>query len=137
MTDIPQPGSVWVDKDDPKIEAVVLWADEKTVVYDYSVPANDSDRHVRSTPMFVKYYTPKPRTITVAGVELPEPMREALKDGERYWLTDITEERGVYKNTWTDHPIHLHNLKRGGVFRTKEDAQAWFEFEVRQRGGEV
>lgn len=137
MTDIPQPGSVWVYKDNALFEAVVVWADEKTVVYDYSVRTNHSNRTTHPTPLFVEYYTPKPRTITVAGVELPEPLREATAVGEWYWFTDITVGRGVFQCRWTDHPTDLLYLKRGNAFRTEADARAWLEFEVRQRGGEV
>lgn len=137
MTDIPQPGSVWVAKDNALYAVKIVWADEKTVVYDGPENVALVTRRTLRAHLFSEYFVPKPRAITVAGVELPEPLREAPAMGEAYWLTDITEERGVYKNTWTDHPIHLHNLKRGGVFRTKEDALAWFEFEVKQRGGEV
>lgn len=82
------------------------------------------------------YYTAQAR-IAELEVELPEPIREALKDGDMYWFTCITEQGGVYETSWDGDPFDQLNLKRGNVFRTKEDAQAWFEFEVKQRRGEL
>lgn len=86
---------------------------------------------------FLDSFTPKPRTITVNGVELPEPLREAPAMDEWYWIMAITEERGVFQCRWTGLPIDLRNLIRGNAFRTEADARAWFDFEVKQRGGEV
>ena len=69
------------------------------------------------------------------GVELPEPLREAPAIDEEYWYTNITESDGVYTDTWDGLSYELLMLKRGGIFRTKEDALAWFDFEVKLRGG--
>ena len=135
-TAIPEIGSVWVGKLHAH-EAIVIWADKKTVVYDFSICAGSTRRFGACTDIFYLSYSPKPRTITVSDVELPEPMREALKDGDMYWFTCITEQGGVYETSWDGDPFDQLNLKRGNVFRTKEDAQAWFEFEVKQRRGEL
>ena len=98
-------------------------------------PANV--RNSSSTHSFLHGYGPKPRTITVNGVELPEPLREAPSIGEEYWFTSITESDGVCTDTWDGLPYELLMLKRGGIFRTKEDALAWVEFDVKLRGGEL
>lgn len=134
---IPEIGSVWVAKGNALFEATIVWADEKTVVYDFSDGTGYRHRYCLHDPHFLEQYEPKRRTITVNGTELPEPIREALNEGEEYWVVDILERDGVCTDTWGGAPCELLLLRRGQVFRTKEDAQVWFEFEIKQRGGEV
>ena len=135
MNKIPEIGSVWMHKGSNKFEATVVWTDSKSVVFDCSNPEGYAGRSHHTVDMFLYYYSPKPCTITINGVELPEPMREALKDGDMYWFTCITEQGGVYETSWDGDPSDLLHLKRGNVFRTEAAAQAWFEFEVKHRGG--
>ncbi|MEF2147753.1 hypothetical protein [Aquilutibacter rugosus] len=137
MTDIPQPGSVWIAKDNALYAVKIVWADEKTVVYDGPENVALVTRRTLRAHLFSEYFVPKPHTITVAGVKLPEPLREAPAMDEWYWIMAITEERGVFQCRWTGLQFDLFHLKRGCAFRTEADAKAWFEFEVKQRGGEL
>ena len=127
-------GSEWVLKSSRQIFATVLFVDHKSVLFEYR---DDWTRQVFSYGNFLDAFNPKPHTITVAGVELPEPLREAPSEGETYWITDFLERFGICKYTWMNLNFDAHNLKRGNAFRTEADAKAWLEFEVKQRGGEA
>jgi len=69
----------------------------------------------------------KPRTITVNGVEVPEPVRGLLPLGMEspLWLTDPAGvDAMVMRVTWTNHPSQREWLKRGLLHRTKDAAES-------------
>ena len=64
----------------------------------------------------------KPKTITLAGVEFPEPMRVAPKIGEGYWLAYATEAADVSPMTWNNELSDKWRLKRGLVQARRQGA---------------
>ena len=68
-------------------------------------------------------YRRKPKTMTHT-VTIPEPMREAPKRGESYYVADMNETPFHYMCWWYDDEVDRRNLKRGLCFATKEDAIA-------------
>ena len=68
-------------------------------------------------------YRRKPRTLTYT-VTIPEPMREAPKRGESYYVMDMDEISLYFLHWWYDDEADRRNLKRGLCFATKEDAIA-------------
>jgi len=72
----------------------------------------------------------KSTTVTICGVELPEPVREPLEEGEEYWVSGVS-------------PCHRKDDSEGSkwraeklIHRTEEDALAWQEFVFKLALGE-
>lgn len=62
------------------------------------------------------------------GWKVEEPKEEWPKKGVDYWtLADIGDENPILKSNWANDWIDQKRLKRGLVFRTQEEAQAWFD----------
>ena len=76
-------------------------------------------------PIWGEYaeYRRKPRTLTNT-VTIPEPMREAPKRGESYYVIDMKAILLYSLYGWYDDETDRRNLKRGLCFSTKEDAIA-------------
>lgn len=78
----------------------------------------------------------KPATIRIGNYDVPEPVREALEVGEKYFVAHLFGEieswiwRGDYK--WSGSC-----LKRGLIFRTKEDAELATKAIIELLGGTV
>ena len=68
-------------------------------------------------------YRRKPRTLTYS-VTMPEPLRDAPKRGESYYVMDMSEISLYFLHWWYDDEADRRNLKRGLCFATKEDAIA-------------
>ena len=68
-------------------------------------------------------YRRKPRTLTYT-VTMPEPLREAPKRCESYYVVDMSESSLYYMYWWYDDETDRRNLKRGLCFATAEDAIA-------------
>ena len=69
-------------------------------------------------------YRRKPKTLTYT-VTIPEPLREAPKEGEKYYYSDPTEKDFYRRNLWDGgDSFDLRFLNRGLCFATKEDAIA-------------
>ena len=69
-------------------------------------------------------YRIKPRTITVNGFEVPEPMREAPEIGSRYWIATTTGQTLAGDAVWNADIADLLWLSRGICHYTKEAAIA-------------
>ena len=68
-------------------------------------------------------YRRKPHTMTYT-VMIPEPLREAPKRGESYYVVDMSESSLYFLHWWYGDDADRRNLKRGLCFATKEDAIA-------------
>lgn len=64
----------------------------------------------------------KPRTITVNGVEVPEPLREIV-DGQEYWLADVKEGCSPCR-FYLEVPHERRWLRNGLCHATAEAAKA-------------
>lgn len=72
-------------------------------------------------------YRAKPATaptILVNGIEVPEPVREALDKGQRYWLVSVTATRLSIGITWTAGYCDIIALNRGLIHLTEAAAVA-------------
>jgi hypothetical protein len=67
-------------------------------------------------------YRRKPRTININGFEVPEPVREPLKDGQEYYDVSIGSADNVVKYTWRGESWDFHTMDKGIVHLTKEAA---------------
>lgn len=72
--------------------------------------------------LFKRHNRQRPNTIIINGYEVPEPVREPLNDGEKYYSIDATEEGLIVKWIWNDDSIDSNLLSAGWVYRKKEDA---------------
>ena len=69
-------------------------------------------------------YRRKPKTITVNGIEVPEPIREEPKVGEKYFLVDLASPTLVNDYPWSGHRYATEWLNKGLVHLTEEAAIA-------------
>ena len=69
-------------------------------------------------------YRRKPKTITVNGIEVPEPAREAPKMGEKFFVVTLTSPTLVNDYLWTTHRYNTQWLSKGLVHLTEEAAIA-------------
>lgn len=68
----------------------------------------------------------KPRTITVNGIEVPEPVRE-LKAGTPVWYVDGASIEGYWEARFRGTDVEMILLDRGLVHMTEEAAVRHFE----------
>lgn len=69
-------------------------------------------------------YRIKPRTFTVNGFKVQEPMREAPDYGSKYFVVDLTVESLTISETWYNDRRSRRWLSRGICHTTKEAAIA-------------
>lgn len=68
-------------------------------------------------------YRRKPKTISINGIEVPEPDREPLDAGTLYWIPKLSSTKDVVVFRWAwDGGIDHRNLERGLVHLTEEAA---------------
>ena len=67
----------------------------------------------------------KPATITVNGIEVPEPLREAPDVGSTYWV--VSPYGGAVKMRYRADNEDAHALKSGLCHATEDAALAHFE----------
>lgn len=77
-------------------------------------------------PIWSEYaeYRRKPRTLTYNTVTIPEPLREAPKDGNEYYVPCQLAPALWGSFEWYNGDLDKLYLKRGLCFATKEDAIA-------------
>lgn len=69
-------------------------------------------------------YRIKPRTITVNGIEVPEPVRQPLMDGQKYFTVTVTNPSSLVNSArWNDDKVDNHSLNLGLIHLTREAAQ--------------
>lgn len=66
----------------------------------------------------------KPKTITVNGFEVPEPVREELKCGGSYYVPNVITDGLWAISTWKGVDRDYRNLDRSLIHLTKESAIA-------------
>lgn len=69
-------------------------------------------------------YRVKPKTILVNGFEVSEPMREAPKDGQRYFLASPASRLYFTSSDWNDEDFDQRYMSRCLVHATKSAAIA-------------
>ena len=81
------------------------------------------------TPIFSEgvIYRAKPApapTILVNGIEVPEPVRKALKKGQKYFISDVAAEKLRFPSCWDGDVLDLKCLNRGLIHLTEAAAVA-------------
>ena len=66
--------------------------------------------------------TPKPRTITINGIDVPAPEVVAPADGTKYWYPNLVFEDGALPAHWYSDGFDNQALARGLVHLTEEAA---------------
>ena len=66
----------------------------------------------------------KPRTITVNGIEVPEPLRVEPKVYDIYWFVCAS---GVCKDSWNEYRTDKNRFNNGAIHLTQEAAQAHYD----------
>lgn len=69
-------------------------------------------------------YRVKPRTITVNGFEVPEPMRDKPSKGCAYFISSTVDTNMFIRDTWIDDKLGNRWLDSGLCHTTKEAAIA-------------
>lgn len=72
---------------------------------------------------FTMKYRRKPRTININGFEVPEPVRELLKDGAEYYIPSLKSSGGHDCHNWHGDDYDNLWLAKGLIHLTKEAAQ--------------
>ena len=72
-------------------------------------------------------YRVKPATITVNGIEVPEPMRERPPSGTRYFAASLARDDLASPLVWDDDDQDRIMLSRGVAHLTKDAAIAHAE----------
>ena len=69
-------------------------------------------------------YRRKPKVILINGYEVPEPCREPLHSGQKFWI--VNPFKGPQWFTWDGSEEDFHALKNGFVLLTEEAAEKHF-----------
>lgn len=77
-------------------------------------------------------YRQIPKTISINGIEVPEPMRDKPEIGTVYYVVDAVEEDGTCERLWADDIWDNWMFNRGQIHLTRENciihAKALFSF---------
>lgn len=114
--------------------------DSETPWEQWEYEANGILYNCQENPMWntKNEYRRKPRTISINGVEIPEPVREPLNDGAIYYVANPFEDDVIYNvASWDGDSCDKDCLKKGLIFRTKEDAIAASKAIIAALGGEA
>ena len=79
----------------------------------------------------------RPRTITIAGIEIPEPMRTAPPVGATYWIATPLHRFKTHRMQWGGAVVERDWLRRGLCHLTKEAAETHSRALIIASGGEV
>lgn len=69
-------------------------------------------------------YRIKPQTITINGIEVPEPMRVAPVPGSYYWVPSPESEVFTLKSRWLNDDFDRRRMERGMCHATQAGAEA-------------
>ncbi len=64
----------------------------------------------------------KPKTININGFEVPEPVREPLKEDENFWLTNVDGHPGFLLMKWDNTKSQNFWLSKGMIHRSEAAA---------------
>lgn len=92
----------------------------------WQVDSGNGWRPCQSSPRWVRScrYRRKPRTITINGHEVPEPMREPPEEGTKYFVPCVYHQCGFRQTVWTGGCTRHRHLLKGIVHLTWQAAQA-------------
>lgn len=67
-------------------------------------------------------YRLKPKTISINGFKVPEPVSSPLSNGTRYYIASLGYSVKYTKSTWCGDDLDLSWLERGIIHLTREAA---------------
>lgn len=102
----------------------------KTIGSDVWVP---KEQHPDWYPY--RKYRRKPRTITINGIEVPEPTREPPKKGSYYWVATPDGLDLTKKLRWVNDSCDRRSLRRGLCHSTHEAAETHAKALIAASGG--
>jgi len=80
----------------------------------------------------------KPKTIRVGNRDLPEPLRVAPANGDKFYPVETyIEFDDKWNYTWHSYTSQERWLRRGLLHSTKEAAEQWRDAFIELAGGEV
>ena len=79
----------------------------------------------------------RPRTIRIGEIEVPEPVREALPIGTKYYYPTVQYTDTVDAFTWQGDSFDKRLLERGLIHLTKEAAIAHAKALIIVSGGKI
>lgn len=83
-------------------------------------------------------YRIKPKTIRIGDIDVPEPVREALKSGEHYYVVTIAGTRlSATHMVYVGYEYEKGWLSRGLIHLTREDAELHANALILVSGGSV
>ena len=68
-------------------------------------------------------YRRKPCTILIKGIEVPEPVKRELLEGQSYYVVDITCHKFMQIQYWNNDPLDTRFLERGLIHLSEENAK--------------
>jgi hypothetical protein len=76
-------------------------------------------------PRWIKevQYRRKPKTININGFYVPEPLRDALNNGETYYIAEVHVSKIKNRIEWANEEIDFKWLSLGICHKTIESAQ--------------
>ena len=109
-------------------DLIVAWAADPSRV----VQSRRLDHHgwaVDPDPQWLPYWQyrfkpAEPKYIVVNGVNVPEPVRGGLKEGQQFWLAGVTSSWVGAHNWRGTYSGHVEWLSLGLIHLTREAAQA-------------
>ena len=105
-------------------DMIVAWAADTSRVVEVET---DTGWQVINTPVWTadseyRFKPAEPKYIVVNGVNVPEPVRELLEDGEKFWVADPSAY-DIYGGWWASKALEIQCLSRGLIHSTREAAQ--------------
>lgn len=77
----------------------------------------------------------KPRTIKIGGIEVPQPEKNPLTHGTRYFIPSFGTDIGATSLLWSNFESDLRWLKRGMIHLTLESAITHAKALIKVSGG--
>ena len=105
-------------------DMIVAWAADPSRVVEVET---DTGWQVINTPVWTadseyRFKPEEPKYIVVNGVNVPEPVREPLKNDQNYWVADPSAY-DIYGGWWASKALEIQCLSRGLIHLTREAAQ--------------
>ncbi len=71
-----------------------------------------------------------PRTVTINGIECPEPMRVRPEMDERYWYINLMNAKGIESLIWENDSIDKRIFLAGQCFATEDHALQHYRAQI-------
>lgn len=107
-------------------DMIVAWAADPSRVVEVRGKGTDewliSHDPVWRDYLLYRFKPAEPKYIVVNGIQVPEPVREPLKNDQNYWVADPSAY-DIYGGWWASKALEIQCLSRGLIHLTREAAQ--------------